>query len=471
MEGFDTEKELSLLQVKGEEIVDASGRPVRLRGVCIGGWLNMENFINGYPGVESSFRRAVQEALGEDKARFFFTKMLDNFIADVDLRYIASLGSTVVRVAINYRHLEDDMNPFNYKGEGFHYLDKLADWCRSNGLYVILDMHAAPGWQNPDWHSDNPNHCVHLWEEKLYQDRLVGLWEAIARHYKDEPVIAGYNVLNEPVCRNPKDLNQVYRRVTKAIRKVDADHILFLEGNFYSTYFDELDPPFDANTVYSCHSYVPPGLSKGVYPGVIGRVQYDFAKLEENYKHLSSFMQRHRVPNWVGEFGSKYWGTRYDRYRLKVVDDIITIFEKYKDHWTIWTYKDIGVMGLVYVRQDSEWMKRTQKVRLIKKRIGCDFWTAKDSQLMQRLRQGVIKSLKQEIKDHKLPYQEFENKLNKTLGGILFSEFILPLYAAQFKGMSNDEIERMMKSFRWENCIRRKGLEKIIRKHCQGDTK
>lgn len=464
------EKKLSLLQVKGEEIVDASGRPVRLRGVCIGGWLNMENFINGYPGVESRFRKAVQEALGEDKAQLFFTKMLDNFVTDVDLRYIASLGATVVRVAINYRHLEDDMNPFNYKEEGFHYLDKLANWCRSNGIYVILDMHAAPGWQNPDWHSDNPNYCIHLWEDKLYQDRLVGLWEAIARHYEDEPVIAGYNVLNEPVCKNPKALNHVYRRLTKAIRKVDPDHILFLEGNFYSRYFDELDPPFDANTVYSCHNYVPPGLVNGVYPGMAWGVQYDFAKLEEDYEHLRSFMRRHHVPNWVGEFGSKYWGTRYDCYRLKAVDDIISIFEKYKDHWTIWTYKDIGVMGLVYVRQDSEWMKRTHKGRLLKKRIGCDFWT-QDSQLTHRIRRDVIKGLKRELKDNKLPYQEFDKRLNMTLGGVLFSEFILPIYAAQFKGMSDDEIDRMMKSFHFENCIRRKGLEQIIRNHCQRGAK
>ena len=449
--------------------MDASGKPVRLRGVCIGGWLNMENFINGYPGVESSFRGAVQDALGKDKAHFFFTKMLDNFITDVDLRYIAGLGATAVRVAINYRHLEDDMNPFNYKEEGFHYLDKLTDWCRGNGLYLILDMHAAPGWQNPDWHSDNPNQCVHLWADKLYQDRLVGLWEAIARHYKDEPVIAGYNVLNEPVCRNPEALNHIYRRLTKAIRKVDADHILFLEGNIYSTRFEELDPPFDANTVYSCHSYFPPGILKGVYPRVIDGIRYDFDKLEEIYRGFSSFMRRHRVPNWVGEFGAIFWGPRYDRYSLKVVDDSISIFEKYKDHWTIWTYKDIGVMGLVYVRQNSEWMKRTQKVRLIKKRIGCDSW-AQGSQLMGRLCQSVIRGLKKELKDEKLPYTEFENKLNKTLGGMLFSEFIMQLYAAQFKGMSNDEIERMMKSFSWEKCIRREGLEQVIRKYCKGGT-
>ena len=463
------EKKLSLLRVRGEDIMDASDIPVRLRGVCIGGWLNMENFINGYPGVESRFRKAVHEALGEDKAQLFFTKMLDNFITDVDLRYIASLGATVVRVAINYRHFEDDLNPFNYKEEGFHYLDKLVNWCRSNGLYLILDMHAAPGWQNPDWHSDNPSRCVHLWEDKLYQDRLVSLLETVARHYKDEPVIAGYNVLNEPVCGNPKALNHVYRILTKAIRKVDADHILFLEGDFYSTRFDELDPPFDDNTVYSCHSYFPPGWSKCEYPGIVGGVQYDFAKLEEIYKSFSSFMRRHRVPNWVGEFGSAFWGPRYDRYGLKLVDDSISIFEKYKDHWTIWTYKDIGLMGLVYVRQDSEWMKRTQKIRLIKKKIGCDSW-AQDSRFMLKLREFAIKGLKRELKDDKLQYNEFDVRLNKAIGGA-FSEFILPLYAAQFKGMSDDEIDRMMKSFHFKNCIRRKGLEQVIKKHCKKATR
>jgi hypothetical protein len=198
-------------------------------------------------------------------------------------------------------------------------------------------------------------------------------------------------------------------------------------------------------------------------------VQYDFAKLEEIYKSFSSFMRRHRVPNWVGEFGSAFWGPRYDRYGLKLVDDSISIFEKYKDHWTIWTYKDIGLMGLVYVRQDSEWMKRTQKIRLIKKKIGCDSW-AQDSRFMLKLREFAIKGLKRELKDDKLQYNEFDVRLNKAIGGA-FSEFILPLYAAQFKGMSDDEIDRMMKSFHFKNCIRRKGLEQVIKKHCKKATR
>lgn len=47
---------MDLLQVNGNQIINAQGQPVRLRGTCVGGWMNMENFINGYPGVEYGIR-------------------------------------------------------------------------------------------------------------------------------------------------------------------------------------------------------------------------------------------------------------------------------------------------------------------------------------------------------------------------------------------------------------------------------
>ena len=60
------------LEVKNGKIVTASGKPVMLRGSCVGGWMNMENFINGYPGDESGTRMHVANVLGPAKGEFFF---------------------------------------------------------------------------------------------------------------------------------------------------------------------------------------------------------------------------------------------------------------------------------------------------------------------------------------------------------------------------------------------------------------
>jgi len=461
------ERRLRFLKVEGSRILDDNGQSKRLMGFCIGGWLNMEGFITGFPGTESGLKAAIRTELGEEKAHVFFESMLNNFVTESDIRHMASLGATVIRVPFNYRRFEDDTLPQGIKEGGFTYLDRIVNWCATHKVYVILDLHAAQGWQNPDWHSDNPRRAVLLWTDETYVDRVTNLWAQIARHYKDEPTIAGFNILNEPVSPTPEALNRVHRKIVHGIRNVDSDHPIFLEGNLFSTSFDELEPPFEGNLVYSCHNYTAPGLSKGPYPGKINGISYDINKLNEDFKQRRAYMSRHNVPSWVGEFGSIYWNNRYDGCRLRSVDDLITVFDSYHDHWTIWTYKDIGMMGTVYTNPDSAWMKRIQRTNAIKRKLGLDGWEpfAQDSAFMRTTVRSIVDVVRRATKSAKLPYEQLKLTLNNTLSVVVLSEFLLPFYASQFKGMSSDELEHMMQSFRWENCIRRDGLEQVLRNH------
>src|SRR4051812_28794296 len=100
------------LRTEGTRIVDHRGQPVRLRGVNIGGWLNMENFITGYAGNESMMRAAVRDVLGADLAYLFFERLLTAFYGDADAAFLAGLGLNGVRIPLNYRHLESDSRPF-----------------------------------------------------------------------------------------------------------------------------------------------------------------------------------------------------------------------------------------------------------------------------------------------------------------------------------------------------------------------
>jgi len=122
----------------GRRIVDAEGNVTRLRGIAIGGWMNMENFINGYPGVEHSLRWIVGETLGPSTGKFFLDRLLDHYLTEDDFAFIKRLGANVVRLAFNYRHFEDDDRPFSYKEDGFRRMDQAIEWCARQGIYAIL---------------------------------------------------------------------------------------------------------------------------------------------------------------------------------------------------------------------------------------------------------------------------------------------------------------------------------------------
>src|SRR6478735_206036 len=204
---------MDFLSVKANQIVDARGRSMRLRGTCVGGWMNMEDFINGFSGAEHTLRVEMAQVLGKSKAEFFFERFHDHFFNEADIAYLKSLGTTVVRLPLNYRHFEDDSKPFVYKEAGFQRLTQVLRWCEKHGLYAILDLHAVQGWQNTDWHSDNANRNALFWLHPHFQDRFVALWTELARRYHGRAVVAGYNVMNEPVTNAPRGIfnNKAYR--------------------------------------------------------------------------------------------------------------------------------------------------------------------------------------------------------------------------------------------------------------------
>ncbi len=270
---------LPWIRVDGDRLRDAEGGTVRLTGVGLGGWMNMENFITGYPGNEQNIRRVLREAMGDDAYEAFFDEFLDGFFGDADAALLASIGMTSVRIAVNYRHFEDDAAPFQLKESGFAQLDRVISTLARHGLYSIIDLHALPGRQNEHWHSDNPTHIAEFWTHRQFQDRVVHLWEALADRYEDRPEVAGYNPINEPSDRTGEVLPALYRRLEAAIRAVDPRHVLFLDGNKYSTDFSPFERWGDPlpNTVFTAHDYALPGIAGDAtgYPGPVRGEHFD----------------------------------------------------------------------------------------------------------------------------------------------------------------------------------------------------
>jgi aryl-phospho-beta-D-glucosidase BglC (GH1 family) len=471
------------LRVSAGKIVDHQDREVRLRGVCVGGWMNMENFINGYPGSEHGVRAAMVEVLGEGKAQFFFERLLDHMLAESDLKFLKSLGMNTVRLPLNYRHFESDSAPFEYLEPGFERLSRAIGWCEKQGLYAILDLHALPGWQNPDWHSDNGSRQALFWANQQCQDRFVALWEELARRYRGNRAVAGYNVMNEPVTGCPRGrfsnryrsnwepLNAIYRRVVGAIRDIDPDHIIFLEGDLYSMRFAELDAPFADNLVYSSHNYNAAGFGPGAYPGINGGEQWDAAKQAQVFDQTEGarFTRQHQVPLWVGEFGSVYNGRPEEiPDRLRALDDQIAVFERNGAHWTAWTYKDVGTMGWVMPQPDSEYMQRAGRLLDLKRKLGTDSWAgwlpAGDiAKLMDRAAEIASEA----IGNPELPAKEFASYLKQAALDGFFGGFLQPIYAEAFRGLSETEIDRVLSSFAFENCQKNEGLLAVVKKHAQ----
>src|SRR5665647_647946 len=326
------------LRVRGTELVRANGRSVVLRGVGLGGWMNMENFITGYPATESQQRRALLRALGAEGYRRFFDRFLETFFSPRDAAFLSSLGMNSVRIPFNYRHFEDDDRPFELKPEGFDQLDRAVDACSARGIYTILDLHAVPGAQNQHWHSDNPTHWAQFWTHRHFQDRVVHLWEALADRYKGNPWVAGFNPVNEPADVSGEVIGPFYRRLEHAIRAVDPEHILFLDGNRYSTEFDVLGAPMP-NTVYTAHDYALAGFAdSGPYPGVSRGQHVDRTYLERTFRARTEYMRRTGTPIWIGEFGPVYTGdTSRDVQRYQLLRDQLEIYQEHGASWSLWT--------------------------------------------------------------------------------------------------------------------------------------
>ena len=491
--GYQGNDKMEFLRVSGSHIVDASGKKVRLRDTCPGGWMNMEDFINGHPGAEHTLRAQMAEVLGPTKAQFFFDRMLDYFFNEDDVIFLKKAGSTVVRIPLNYRHFEDDDAPFKYKEAAFARLEQVLSHCEKHGLYVILDLHSAQGWQNVHWHSDNASRISLFWEVPYYQDRYIALWQEFARRYKNRPVVAGYDVLNEPCSNNNRGdypwniysnfkpnwdrMDSLYRRLVTEIRKIDSRHIVFLEGDNYAKQFSGFENPFDDNLVYSSHNYTVPGFGPGRYPGEIhprsaaasGPESWDLQKQERNFLDAegTKFTRQHNVPLWVGEFGSVYNGPPDENAdRLRALDDQIGIFERNNAHWTTWNYKDVGVMGMLTLDPASPYMERIGGLLRRKAALGSDDW-------MSWLPPTPIKDATAQLAEQILQVAgdpELDARLNvrcvrQTLLCFYTGTLMQPLYASLFKGLSENELDVMLSSFSAKRCLPNQGLVDVLSKY------
>jgi endoglucanase len=320
------------LHTQDENIVDESGKKIMLRGVGLGNWMLPEGYMWRF-GDEGDrprkIEKIVSDLIGPDNAAKFWKEYRASYITQADIQRIAQLGFNSVRPALNARLLLSEGDNPAYQDEGFKLLDNLVKWCKQSGIYVIIDMHAAPGGQTGQNIDDSANDQPELFMNPTNQDRLVALWVKIATRYKDEPTVAAYDLLNEPLPERTgaskkykSELEPLYKRITQAIRAVDKKHMITVEGADWANDWSVFSTPFDDNLVYQFHYYC----------------WDDPTKLKSIHQYLD-YRKRLGAPVWVGETGEKdetiYWGTT-------------DYFEAQNIGWSFWPWKKMRASNAPY---------------------------------------------------------------------------------------------------------------------------
>ncbi len=317
-----TAQQQKFISTKGKEIIGVDGKPFLIRGTNLDNWLVPESYMFKFNKTSSAklINESFNQLVGSDATRAFWKKYLDNYITAADIHYLKSTGINSIRVPFNYRlFTNEDYMGGEGETRGFALLDKVIGWCKKESLYVLLDMHCAPGGQTGD-NIDDSDGYPFLYESKESRALCINIWSKIASRYKNETIVMGYDLLNEPIPHfadtakfNPM-LEPLYKEITKAIRMVDKNHIVFLGGAQWDSNFGIFGVPFDSKAVYTFHKY---------WTDTTTAVIQDYI----------DFRNKYNVPIYCGETGEN---------KDEWVRGFTNTLEKNNIGWHYWPYKKLN---------------------------------------------------------------------------------------------------------------------------------
>lgn len=322
------------LDVRGKKIVNEEGEEILLTGWGLGNWLLCEGYMwlaNGYERFDRPRRieAVIEELTGREFAADFWRRFRDTYITEQDIRYIAELGYNSVRIPINSRlFLSEEPGKIEFLDEGFRLLDRCISWCRKYGLYAFLDLHGAPGGQTGANIDDCIDDMPRLFMDQDCFDKGVALWREIALRYKDEWIVGGYDLLNEPIRpkRTEADpdvddllprLQEFYEKAIAAIREVDSRHLFTLEGHHWASDTSIFHKRYDDKMVIHFHRYAcQPDISC--------------------YQEFMELSERLDCPLWLGETGENVTEWYTAMYPLAAGLSI---------GYNLWTYKKMNCVN------------------------------------------------------------------------------------------------------------------------------
>lgn len=324
--------------VQGTDLVQPDGQQLFIVGTNLGNWLNPEGYMFGFGKAGSYWMidQMVAELVGPREAARFWQAFKDNYVTRRDIEFIASTGANTIRLPFNYKSFTDeDYMGITGRQDGFQRVDSLIGWCRDNHLYLILDMHDCPGGQTGD-NIDNSYGYPWLFESEADQQQFCDIWREIAERYKDEPVILGYELMNEPIATYFKEQEQalnallepLYKRAVAEIRKADRNHIILLGGAQWNGNFEPFsDWTFDDNIMYTCH-------------------RYGGSAAKAAFQNIIDFRDKTGLPMYMGETGHN---------TMEWQDSISTMLRDNNIGYTFWPYKKVDGSCFMAVTRPALW--------------------------------------------------------------------------------------------------------------------
>lgn len=315
------------VRVQGPDLIRPNGEKLFIQGTNLGNWLNPEGYMFGFQKCNSygMINQMFAELVGPHVTADFWRNFKDRYITRADIDFIAATGANTIRLPFHYKLFTDEdymgnVSPLS-SGEGFARIDSVVSWCKANDLYLILDMHDAPGGQTGD-NIDDSYGYPWLFQDEEAQQQYCNIWRLIADRYKAETTILGYELINEPLphyLENKEELNQLveplYKRVTAVIREVDANHIILLGGPQWNSNFEPFtDWSFDSKLMYTCHRYGGPATREAIQSYI-------------------DFRDKTQLPMYMGEIGhnTMQWQT-----------DFSHVMQEANIGYTFWPYKKMG---------------------------------------------------------------------------------------------------------------------------------
>ncbi|NLZ84010.1 MAG: glycoside hydrolase family 5 protein, partial [Clostridiales bacterium] len=318
--GYITAKK-SKLYINEEAII--------LRGFGLGGWLLPEGYMwKLYTKCDRPRRMEAMIAslCGLEYEEQFWVKYYDSYITSLDIKLIAEEGFNSIRLPLNSRHLFTvDNGNVTFNEKILAYIDQCIHWCKEEGIYVILDMHGAFGGQTGQNIDDSEDDKPNLFIDKNNQELLIHGWELLAARYEKETTVVGYDLLNEPLPKWHNQYNSMllplYRKLITAIRKIDKNHLIILEGLHWATdfsVFDEFTKEEAANNIMlQFHKYWNSPDAESI----------------ETYVNVARSLE---VPLFMGEGGEN----NCDWYTM-----LFPMLEREEISWSFWSYKKMDCMN------------------------------------------------------------------------------------------------------------------------------
>lgn len=412
---------LSALKTQGELIVNEEGETVYLRGVNAGGLFVIEQWMTGFKNVQNeegtlicrdhkTTTKAFIERFGEKKAQELWSEYQKNWWSEQDFQNCADMGMNVIRLPFTYMNVDFDAIS-SYDDAGIIYdftaLEDFVQTAAKYGMYTILDLHGAYGSQNGQDHSGeviSPAASVDFYSNEKMQTLTVNLWRELAYHFKDNPNVAAYDLLNEPGEKKDEGGTQstskrhwdFMDKAYKAVREEDENHIVVFESCWEGNNLPKPSVYGWENCMYSFHHY----------SGQTSNAEAHNRSMDNKISNVTA--QKFGIPIQLGEFNCYSTEESWD-YSLQTLNDNGW-------HWTSWTYKvnnswGNSGWGIYYTEaksvdplydQEEEILQKWKDIRTDEDTKKCTFESGRTLfEIMRKYCPGTVKGTDEKSSDKK----------------------------------------------------------------------